>query len=84
MTDAVTIKGLLVARGIPFYEKEFVPTNQGKQEPNGGTSVFVGEYKGQRFGERLPLQPHPGGYSGFFTEFVFDENGKLWAVWSWE
>lgn len=28
-------------------------------------------------------QPFNGGY-GFFTEFVFNKNGELLAIWGWE
>lgn len=47
--------------------------------PDGATSLETSDERGMS-GE----QPFDGGYSGFFTEFVFDEHGTLIAVWGWE
>jgi len=60
------------------------PSKAAHWVPNGvpadATSVLVGEPPGPN----LPQPLDSGGYRGFFTEIVFDTEGGLLAVWSWE
>lgn len=82
-TDREVMIAMLDRAQVPWRtddmtDRKLVP----ESVPLGSTSLSVGngigndlEYRGQ---------PHDGGYPGFWSEIVFDPEGKLIAVWAWE
>lgn len=74
MTDLETIKAMFDRVGVG-YDENTPEEYHDAAKAGGATSLGVGDFV---------AQPHQGGYMGFWTEFVFDADGELLAVWAWE
>lgn len=77
MTDYETLKALLQKAGIEFYE-ETAELRRSEFYTSRGAYV-----------ERVLHVPdcgtvQNGGYTGFYTEFMFDADGKLLGMGAWE
>ena len=74
MTEQETFTAMLTRAGITYDTERADQTRQ--TEVNGATVVTIA-FAGERTGARV-------GYSGFYTEFVFNEAGALVQVGTWE
>lgn len=73
MTELEAYKAMLQRRGVVFTET----TEATRKNPALETSIHVAVSDGQPDGVTA-------GYSGFYTEHVFDESGQLIRVEAWE
>lgn len=80
VSDLEQVVAMLTRASIPFHTHLAVSRSTVDAPPEGSTLLYIRE------GEEPPYteQPHRGGYTGFWTEMVFDPDGALWAVWAWE
>lgn len=79
-SDKGSLTTMLVAAGISYIE---LATDIRRGVPANSTSFIIGDYI-DNTDKRFMGQTYRGGYSGFFTEMVFDPEGTLIAVWAWE
>ena len=83
VNDREAICAMLDRAGIPYRTEPTLMPGDFRYIPEGlaDTSVFVAGH--DTYDDRRE-QPYPGGYFGFFAEWVFDAAGALVAVWAWE
>ena len=88
MSDLETIKEMLDRAGIPYKGdrvEETAATGHSAALPDGSQFVSIaGQYFIDEPDGEGREQPYPGGYSGFWSELIFDAEGALIAVWAWE
>lgn len=78
-TDRTVHRDMLTRAGIPFHEE----ATRHRTPPKGATSLITGDWRYRAHGQPVPKAPHHAGHEGCVSEYVFDAEGALWAVWSW-
>jgi hypothetical protein len=77
MTDKESFIAMLERSEIAYKVEPFEIFET--RAPVGVVSILVGDFRGAP-----ALQKHPTPYGGFYSELIFDGEGKLITIWAWE
>ena len=86
MTDLDTLKAMFDRAETPLIPEPGrpYPGTMDADDPLPEGCQFFRTYAWGYEATNAPPPKYGGGFGGFYTEFVFDKDGALLAVWSWE